>query len=102
VDLKIWADWLAFQAAWRGGRLWGTSARSGEVYTAVNFSAADGLIFGPETRGLPPEVRGQLDGLLRVPLRPGIRSLNLATCVGLITGEALRQVGFWTSPAAGD
>ena len=95
VDLKTWPDWPAFLAAWRGGRLWGTSARLGEVYTGVNFSADDGLVFGPETRGLSLEIRGQLDGLLRAPLRPGIRSLNLATCVGLITGEALRQTGYW-------
>jgi tRNA (cytidine/uridine-2'-O-)-methyltransferase len=98
VDLKIWPDWPVFRAAWQGGRLWGTSARAGALYTTVNFSAADGLVFGPETRGLPPEVRSQLDDLLRVPLRPGVRSLNLAACVGLITGEALRQTGHWTDP----
>jgi tRNA (cytidine/uridine-2'-O-)-methyltransferase len=96
VDLKTWPDWPTFRAAWQGGRLWGTSARAGELYTSVKFSAADGLVFGPETRGLPPEVRDQVDALLRVPLRPGVRSLNLATCVGLITGEALRQAGAWT------
>jgi len=95
VDLKTWPDWPAFRAAWQGGKLWGTSARSGELYTSVKFSAADALIFGPETRGLPPEVRAPL---LRVPLRPGIRSLNLATCVGLITGAALRQPGFFLGP----
>ena len=96
VDLKIWPDWPAFRAAWQGGRLWGTSARAGALYSAVKFSAADGLVFGPETRGLPPEVCA--DALLKVPLRPGIRSLNLATCVGLITGEALRQTGHWADP----
>ena len=95
VDLKIWTDWPAFRAAWRGGRLWGTSARNGEIYTSVKFFADDGLVFGPETRGLPPEVRSRVDGLLRVPLRPEIRSLNLATCVGIIAGEALRQAGYW-------
>jgi len=95
VDLKIWPDWSVFRAAWQGGRLWGTSARVGALYTTVNFSAADGLVFGPETRGLSPEVSGQLDALLQIPLRPGIRSLNLATSVGLITGEALRQTDHW-------
>jgi tRNA (cytidine/uridine-2'-O-)-methyltransferase len=95
VDLKIWPDWPSFRAAWPGGRLWGTSARTGELYTDVKFSAADGLVFGPETRGLPPEIRSQMEATLRVPLRPGIRSLNLAACVGLITGEALRQTGHW-------
>ncbi|MDR3038948.1 MAG: tRNA (cytidine(34)-2'-O)-methyltransferase [Candidatus Adiutrix sp.] len=101
VDLKIWPDWAAFQAAWRGGRLLGTSARAGEVYTDVKISAADGLVFGPETRGLPEEVQARLDALLRVPLKPLVRSLNLATCVGLIAGEALRQAGFWAEPGPG-
>ena len=96
VDLKIWPDWPVFKAAWRGGRLWGTSARDGALYTSVNFSADDGLVFGPETRGLPPEVKSQVDAILRVPLQPGIRSLNLAASVGLISGEALRQTGYWT------
>jgi tRNA (cytidine/uridine-2'-O-)-methyltransferase len=100
VDLKIWPDWPSFRVAWRGGRLWGTSARAGELYTEVRFTGADGLVFGPETRGLPPEVRSQMDAVLRVPLRPGIRSLNLAACVGLITGEALRQTGHWAGPDA--
>jgi tRNA (cytidine/uridine-2'-O-)-methyltransferase len=100
VDLKTWPNWPAFRAAWRGGRLWGTSARAGELYTSVKFSAADALIFGPETRGLPPEVRDHSIPLLRVPLQPGIRSLNLATCVGLIAGEALRQTGFFLGPSA--
>ena len=95
VDLQVWPSWPAFRAAWPGGRLWGTSARAGELYTSVKFSAADALVFGPETRGLPPEVRDHLGPLLQVPLRPGIRSLNLATCVGLIAGEALRQTGHW-------
>jgi tRNA (cytidine/uridine-2'-O-)-methyltransferase len=97
VDLKIWPDWPVFRAAWPGGRRWGTSARTGALYTTVNFSAADGLVFGPETRGLPPEIKSQLDGLLNIPLRPGVRSLNLATAVGLVTGEALRQTGQYSA-----
>jgi tRNA (cytidine/uridine-2'-O-)-methyltransferase len=95
VDLRLWPDWPGFKAGWTGGRLLGASARGGRLYTSVNFSADDGLVFGPETRGLPESVKNDLDGLMRVPLRPAVRSLNLATCVGLITGEALRQVDFW-------
>lgn len=96
VDLRVWPDWASFRAAWRGGRLWGTSARAGELYTRVNFSRADALVFGSETRGLPEELKNRWAGLLRVPLRPGVRSLNLAACVGLVTGEALRQIGHWS------
>ena len=95
VDLRVWPDWPAFKAGWGGGRLLGTSAREGMFYADVNYSSSDGLVFGPETRGLPPEVKEDLAVLLRVPIRPVVRSLNLATCVGLITGEALRQTGGW-------
>lgn len=95
VNLKVWPDWPSFRRNWHGGRLWGTSARVGRLYTGVNFSTDDGLVFGPETRGLSETVKNELDGLLRIPIRPVVRSINLATCVGLITGEALRQTDYW-------
>ena len=95
VDLTVWPDWRRFKDAWNGGRLLGTSARGGQLYTEVEVSANDGLVFGPETRGLPPEVKEELDELMRIPIRPVVRSLNLATCVGMIAGEALRRNGLW-------
>lgn len=95
VEVRAWPSWPAFKAAWEGGPLWGTSARAGALYSSVNFSPGCGLVFGPETRGLPASVKGEVDGLLRVPIRPCVRSLNLATCAGLILGEALRQTGLW-------
>ena len=97
VDLRIWSDWTAFKKSWQGGKLWGTSARGGEVYTSVRIAAHDGLVFGPETRGLPENVKQEMDGLMHVPVRPVVRSLNLATCVGMVTGEAMRQTGLWSS-----
>lgn len=96
VDLAVWPDWAAFRLAWTGGRLLGTSAREGSLYVDVKIRADDGLVFGPETRGLPLEVKTELAELMRIPIRPVVRSLNMATCVGLITGEALRQNNLWT------
>lgn len=95
INLRVWPDWADFRRNWRGGRLWGTSARGGQLYTSVNFSADDGLVFGPETRGLSEPVKNELDGLLQIPIRPVVRSINLATCVGLVSGEVLRQTGYW-------
>ncbi|UQZ89767.1 tRNA (uridine(34)/cytosine(34)/5-carboxymethylaminomethyluridine(34)-2'-O)-methyltransferase TrmL [Deltaproteobacteria bacterium Smac51] len=95
VDLAVWSDWKSFKNNWLGGKLLGTSARGGELYSSVNFSSDMGLVFGPETRGLPESVKKDLDGLLRVPIRQVVRSINLATCVGLVTGEAVRQTGLW-------
>ena len=95
VNLKVWADWASFRENWAGGRLLGTSARQGQLYTDATFLADDGLVFGPETRGLPSTIQSEMDELLRIPLHPQVRSLNLSTCVGMLTGEALRQTGGW-------
>ena len=95
VDLKVWPDWPAFKNNWNGGQLMGTSARNGQLYTSVKMPSDIGLVFGPETRGLPQEVQKELDIILRVPIRPVVRSINLAACVGLIAGEAMRQSGLW-------
>ncbi|MDR1920937.1 MAG: tRNA (cytidine(34)-2'-O)-methyltransferase [Candidatus Adiutrix sp.] len=100
VSLKIWPDWPTFLRNWRGGRLIGSSAKAMTLYTDMRMTAADGLVFGPETRGLPEFVRAGLDLLVRVPLRPAVRSLNLATTVGIVTGEALRQTGLWPREGA--
>ena len=95
VDLKIWPSWETFKDNWLaigGGSLIGTSARKGENYTARQYKKNDGLVFGPETRGLPQEISEQLDGLVRIDIKPEVRSLNLATATGMIVGEALRQI----------
>ena len=95
VDLRTWPDWDSFKTGWRGGPLFGTSARQGELYSSTNIPPDAGLVFGPETRGLPPQVSGRLDKMLRIPIKPVVRSINLATCVGLIAGEAIRQNDLW-------
>ncbi len=91
VELALWPNWDSFEQAWTGGRLWASSARQGLLYTQAQIGPDDGLVFGPETRGLPADIKERLAGPLRVPIVKGVRSLNLATTVGLITGEALRQ-----------
>lgn len=64
-------------------------------YTDLAFSPGDALIFGSESRGLPAELPRRRPGpRLRVPMRPGLRSLNLASTVALVVYEAYRQQGF--------
>ncbi|MEK6280002.1 MAG: tRNA (cytidine(34)-2'-O)-methyltransferase [Acidobacteriota bacterium] len=75
------------------------STKADKTYTDWIFSSADCLVFGRETRGLSENVlRENWDRCLRIPmLNPQVRSLNLATAVGIVLYEALRQTGAFTS-----
>jgi tRNA (cytidine/uridine-2'-O-)-methyltransferase len=57
------------------------------------FRPGDVLLFGKESAGVPPAVAEACDARLRLPMRPAVRSMNLATAVALALGEALRQNG---------
>ena len=57
------------------------------------FEADDLLILGKESAGVPEDVAARCDHKLRLPIRPQVRSLNLATAAALVLGEALRQTG---------
>ena len=65
-------------------------------YTEHAFRASDAFVFGPESRGLPDEVREQFDAShrLRLPMLPHSRSLNLSNAVAVAVFEAWRQNGF--------
>ncbi len=71
------------------------STKAERLYTDWQYQPYDCLVFGRETRGLPEELlRANWDRCLKVPMpNPAIRSLNLATSVGIVLYEALRQVG---------
>lgn len=61
----------------------------------VNFQQGDTFIFGPETRGLPDDVRDRFtDTCVRIPMRPQSRSLNLSNAVSVAVFEAWRQQNF--------
>lgn len=77
-------------------RLFALSTRNATRYDAVAFAPGDAFLFGPETRGLPDEVLASVpDGQrLRLPMRPGNRSLNLSNAVAVVVFEAWRQQGF--------
>ncbi|MDR1608031.1 MAG: tRNA (uridine(34)/cytosine(34)/5-carboxymethylaminomethyluridine(34)-2'-O)-methyltransferase TrmL [Deltaproteobacteria bacterium] len=92
VELRVFPDWPAFVAQWGGGRLVGTSARSGSHFATYSPKADDGLVFGPETRGLPTWLVEKLDLLFNIPLKPGVRSLNLASATAFFLGIALSRL----------
>lgn len=82
--------------ALRPPRLFALSTRGGRCYAEVDFAAEDALLFGPETRGLPRQVLAALppERRLRIPMRPGNRSLNLSNAVAVVAYEAWRQSRF--------
>jgi len=90
-------SWAAFQAA-RGampapGRLVLLTARTDTEHHAFAFAPDDTLLLGSESAGVPPAVHAAADARLRVPLRAGFRSLNVAVAAAMALGEALRQTG---------
>jgi tRNA (cytidine/uridine-2'-O-)-methyltransferase len=74
-------------------RLWAFSTRGQRLYSEVAYQAGDALLFGSETQGLPPDLLGNLpqEHVLRLPMRPGNRSLNLSNAVAVAVFEAWRQ-----------
>ena len=71
------------------------TTKADRLYTDWSFESSDCLVFGRETRGLPERLlRANWDHCLKIPiLNPNVRSLNLATAVGIVLFEALRQLG---------
>ena len=78
------------------GRVFAFTRKASQWHAAAEFSPDDGLLFGPETRGLPDEVLALFPARqqLRLPMRPGNRSLNLSNAVAVTVFEAWRQNGF--------
>jgi tRNA (cytidine/uridine-2'-O-)-methyltransferase len=76
---------------------WYALSTRGEVaYDSVSFAAGDVVVFGPETRGLPQPVLAACPSArrLRIPMRPGARSLNLSNAVAVVVYEAWRQLAW--------
>lgn len=92
-----WSNWSQFLAGNEpGSQLWFVESGGPGVYSDVQFSPTDYLVFGRETAGLPrPLLEENRDRWLRIPMfNPDARSLNLSNCVALVLFEALRQQGF--------
>lgn len=84
-----------FAASYRGCRFYLATTKARRLYTEVSYEPGSCLVFGKETKGLPPEILdGYPDGQIRVPMVDGARSLNLANAVAVVLYEALRQQGF--------
>ena len=94
VKVTLWDSLAALQAAQPARARWFfLTTKAARAYWDVNFQPGDFLVFGRETKGLPePLLAANAECCLTIPMLPQTRSLNLATAVGIVLYEALRQV----------
>ncbi len=94
--VRVHADWAAAQTAFSGRRRFALTTRGSTRYADIAFAPGDVFVFGPESRGLPAEILAEFDEgtRLRLPMRPGSRSMNLSNAVSVVAFEAWRQNGF--------
>ncbi len=76
----------------RGGRLVLLSTKATQDYCDFRYAPGDILLVGRESAGVPDEVRGEVDASVRIPIRPPLRSLNVAVAAAMVIGEATRQL----------
>ncbi|WP_143589636.1 tRNA (cytidine(34)-2'-O)-methyltransferase [Thalassospira mesophila] len=95
ADYQRHADWQAFDDARKTGALPGRlvlmTTKGAVPYCDFDFRPDDILMLGAESRGVPDQVHAAADARVVIPLRPGMRSLNVAMAGAMTLGEALRQ-----------
>ena len=87
-------DWPACRSALSSGRMFAFTTKAKTLYTEASYGAADVLVFGAETRGLPDAILEEIPHRLRLPMREGNRSINLSNAVAVVVFEAWRQLEF--------
>ncbi len=103
VDLHLHENFDLFQSSLQPSRFFLFSVHGQKWYTSAQYRPGDVLVFGCETRGLPQELLNAHPGnVLAIPIQTDhVRSLNLATSVGIVLYEAIRQVSGLDDPQAG-
>lgn len=94
VEVRRHVSYSDFRDSLGARRVWGFTTRAETSLWDVSFGPDDVLLFGPESRGLPPQIRETLaPDLIRIPMVADARSLNLSTAVAVALYEGLRQAG---------
>ena len=92
LDWEAVEDWEALLRGLGESRLWFFTKTARRIYTEVDYLDNDALVFGSESRGLPPSLlEAHADCRLRIPMRENARSLNLSVSVAVAAYEARRQ-----------
>lgn len=94
--IKVHENWDACKATLLGKRLFAITTKGSKHHSDIQFQADDVFVFGPETRGLPDDIRNTFpaERRVRLPMLAESRSLNLSNSVAVLLYEAWRQIDF--------
>ncbi len=95
-DVQIHKSWQDFLNKQQPARIFALSTKGTHCHSDTQFQSGDYLLFGPESRGLPTEIRESLPAgqVLRIPMAANSRSMNLSNAVAVMVYEAWRQLGY--------
>ncbi len=96
ANLAVHENWTACKIALTGKRLFAITTKGSTCHSHIAYQKGDVFVLGPETRGLPEEIRAEFTPAqrVRVPMLPESRSLNLSNATAVLLYEAWRQIGF--------
>lgn len=95
LDVTRYINYGDFKRQHSGARIWYATTKAKQIYTDVQYGPEDFIMFGKESAGIPEEILAQhVESCIRIPMLPGIRSLNLSNSVAVVLYEALRQQRF--------
>jgi tRNA (cytidine/uridine-2'-O-)-methyltransferase len=92
AEVNRHASWAAFLER-KAGRLILLTTKAADPYISFKFEPDDILLLGRESAGAPADVHDRADFRIKIPLKAGLRSLNVAIAGAMVLGEALRQTG---------
>lgn len=98
VQLARHSSWSAYQASRDTGRLVLLTTKGNTIFPDVAFRPDDTLLVGQESAGVPEDVHALADLRLRIPMRAGLRSINVAVSAAMVLTEALRQTRGFPAP----
>lgn len=96
ASLVVHEHWADCKKALAGKRMFAITTKGSTRHSDIQFQRDDVFVFGPETRGLPEEIRNEftLEHRVRLPMLENSRSLNLSNSAAVLLYEAWRQIGF--------
>jgi tRNA (cytidine/uridine-2'-O-)-methyltransferase len=95
ADCVRHVSWEAFLRDAQAGRIVLLTSKGDTAYTDFAFAQDDKIVLGRESAGVPDAVHDRADARLRIPMKSGLRSINVAQAGAMVLGEALRQTGLF-------